>query len=112
VKCGDQVLLLHATTGVWLHTRRVVSHLDHGFEVSGADSDNNEWNIECEIDDGPTIASQVRTQNALVGCYLSAIETAQSSQEIEGIRPKTENAGQNLSDGDNFQTKNFCVSGK
>jgi hypothetical protein len=54
--------------------------------VSGADgdSDNNDWTIECESDDGPTLASQVHIKSTVAGCFLAASETAQYPEQVGG----------------------------
>jgi dolichyl-phosphate-mannose--protein O-mannosyl transferase len=86
IKCGDRVRFYHGTTRVWLQANRVASQLDHGYEVSGAvsDSPNNDWIIDCQADDGPTLTTQVYIKNLVIGCFLSGSETAEYPAEVAG----------------------------
>jgi dolichyl-phosphate-mannose--protein O-mannosyl transferase len=86
IKCGDRIRFYHAATRVWLQVREFPSPLDHGFEVSGAegDNDNNDWIVQCNEDDGPTLESCVALRSAAVPCFLAATESGEYKDEAGG----------------------------
>jgi dolichyl-phosphate-mannose--protein O-mannosyl transferase len=84
VKCGDRVRFRHATTGAWVHAEPIQSQLNHGYEVSGVerDDDKNDWVVECEGDEDPFLDSRVLLRNSEVGCYLGTSEGAEYPPEV------------------------------
>ncbi|KAH0794445.1 Stromal cell-derived factor 2-like protein [Histomonas meleagridis] len=84
IECGSTIRLNHATTKKWLHSHRVKTPDNKGFEVSCFDEDDegNLWYLECN--DMWTAGSAFRLQHVVTDHYLAVDSSSEYPAEQAG----------------------------